>query len=213
MVVVPRGCSACSAAWLDTLLGTGPVFLLVLRRLRRHRRRSRPPTTATSAHGRSTTRASRGRVAERDRVDRGPMNFAVPPPSTERIESTHRRRPRAARRCIVAPIAILGVGLWRGVDAALRCALALAHRGRQLPRRRPRSLGWTARRRAARAHRRRDAAASSCRLVVITVIGVGIKELDIVDWPVFCITLIVVVPRAARSGRCARSASRSPIPA
>ncbi len=29
------------------------------------------------------------------------------------------------------------------------------------------------------------------RLILLTAIGVGIKELDIVDWPVFCITLVV----------------------
>ncbi|MBJ7260380.1 MAG: hypothetical protein JHD17_00405, partial [Acidimicrobiia bacterium] len=29
------------------------------------------------------------------------------------------------------------------------------------------------------------------RLILITVIGLGIKELDLVDWPVFCITLII----------------------
>ena len=27
--------------------------------------------------------------------------------------------------------------------------------------------------------------------MLLTVIGVGIKELDVVDWPVFCITLVV----------------------
>jgi hypothetical protein len=27
--------------------------------------------------------------------------------------------------------------------------------------------------------------------VLLTVIGVGIKELGVVDWPVFCITLVV----------------------
>ena len=29
------------------------------------------------------------------------------------------------------------------------------------------------------------------RLALITAIGVGIKSLNIVDWPVFCITLVV----------------------
>ena len=88
-----------------------------------------------------------------------------------------------------APIAIVAVGIWRGVDAGAAVALALALViGNFLlsaailgaaARRSPEMLMGVA------------LMSFLVRLVLLTAIGVGIKELDIVDWPVFCITLVV----------------------
>jgi hypothetical protein len=84
---------------------------------------------------------------------------------------------------------MLGVGLWRGVDAAGAVGLAFAIViGNFLLS--AAILGWTARR-----HPEVLVGVALFsflgRLILITVIGVGIKELDVVDWPVFCITLVV----------------------
>jgi len=107
--------------------------------------------------------------------------------SIDRIESRIARD--IARHAVyVAPIAMLGVGLWRGVDAAAAVALAFAIViGNFLLS--AAILGWTARRSP---ELLMGVALMSflVRLIVITVLGVGIKELDIVDWPVFCITLV-----------------------
>lgn len=115
------------------------------------------------------------------------MNFAAPPPSTERIESTI-AVDLAKKAGILAPIVILGLGIWLGADAALGAALALAivvvnFLGSAA------LLGWTARRAP---HALGGVAMLSFlgRLVIITVLGAGIKALDIVDFKVFCITLI-----------------------
>ncbi len=116
-----------------------------------------------------------------------PMEFAVPQPSTERIESTI-AVDLAKKGAIVAPVIVLALGLWRGPDAALGAALALvivivnflASAA---------ILGWTARHAP---HALGGVAMLSFlgRLVVITILGAGIKELDVVDFQVFCITLI-----------------------
>ena len=116
-----------------------------------------------------------------------PMEFAVPQPSTERIESTI-AVDLAKKGAIVAPIVVVALGVWRGPEAALGAALALvivvvnflASAA---------ILGWTARRAP---HALGGVAMLSFlgRLVVITALGAGIKQLDIVDFQVFCITLI-----------------------
>jgi hypothetical protein len=116
-----------------------------------------------------------------------PMEFAVPQPSTERIESTI-AVDLAKKGAIVAPILVLGLGIWRGPDAALAAVLALAIvivnflAAAAI-------LGWTARHAP---HAFTGVALMSFlgRLLVITLLGAGIKALDVVDWPVFCITLI-----------------------
>ena len=116
-----------------------------------------------------------------------PMEFAVPQPSTERIESTI-AVDLAKKGAIVAPIVVVALGVWRGPDAALGAALALAIvivnflASAAI-------LGWTARQAP---HALGGVAMLSFlgRLVVITILGAGIKQLDIVDFQVFCITLI-----------------------
>jgi len=115
-----------------------------------------------------------------------PEEQAVPP--IDRIES--RIAHDLTRHALyVAPIAMLGVGLWRGVDAAGAVALAFALVIGNFVLSAA-ILGWTARR-----HPEVLVGVALFsflgRLILITVIGVGIKELDVVDWPVFCITLVV----------------------
>ncbi|MEX2256626.1 MAG: hypothetical protein WEC34_14395 [Acidimicrobiia bacterium] len=108
--------------------------------------------------------------------------------SIDRIESRI-ARDVARHGLYVAPIAMLGVGLWRGPDAAGAVALAFALIiGNFLLS--AAILGWTAR---VHPDLLMGAALFSFlgRLILITLLGVGIKELDIVDWPVFCITLVV----------------------
>jgi hypothetical protein len=118
----------------------------------------------------------------------GAMNFTeFPQPSTERIESTI-AVDLAKKAAIIAPIVVIGLGLWRGPDAALGAALALvvvivnflASAA---------ILGWTARHAP---HALAGVALMSFlfRLVIITAVGAGIKALGIVDFPVFCLTLI-----------------------
>lgn len=97
-------------------------------------------------------------------------------------------RDLAKKAAIAAPILVVGIGAWRGVDAGAAVALAfavvvvnfLASAA---------VLGWTARRTP---ELLMGVAMMSFlgRLVLVTAIGVGIKALDIVDWPVFCITLV-----------------------
>ena len=115
------------------------------------------------------------------------FSFNVPPPSTERIESRI-AVDLAKKAAIVSPFVVVALGIWRGPDAALGGALALGIvianflLSAAL-------LGWTA-------HHAPHALAGVAmlsflgRLVLITLIGVGIKALGVVDWPVFCFTLI-----------------------
>jgi len=108
-------------------------------------------------------------------------------PAVDHIESRI-ARDLARRALLAAPVVMLGVGLWRGVDAAGAVALALAlivanflvAAG---------ALGWAAR---TSPNLLMGVALFGflARLAVLTGIGVGIKALDIVDWPVFCVTLI-----------------------
>ena len=114
---------------------------------------------------------------------------ALAPPSISHIESTIARD--LARHALwFAPIAVLGVGLWRGVDAAAAVALAVVlivanFLGSAA------ALGAAARRNP---HLLVGVALMSfvVRLIVLTGIGVGVKALDVVDWPVFCISLVVL---------------------
>lgn len=113
--------------------------------------------------------------------------FEAPRPSTERIESRI-AVDLAKKASLAGPVVVVGLGSWRGGDAALGAALALAIvivnflASAAI-------LGWTARRAP---HLLTGVALMSFlgRLILITAIGVGIKALDIVDWPVFCFTLL-----------------------
>ncbi len=116
---------------------------------------------------------------------------APEPPVGEPIDHIESRiaRDLAKHALYAAPIAILAVGIWRGVDAGAAVALALALViGNFLlsaailgtcARRNPELLMGVA------------LMSFLVRLALLTGIGIGIKELDIVDWPVFCVTLVV----------------------
>lgn len=95
----------------------------------------------------------------------------------------------ARRAALVAPVAMLALGLWRGWDAVGAVALALlvvivnwliAAA----------VLGWAAQ---SSPNMLMGVALFGFigRLALITAVGAGIKALDLVDWPVFCITLLV----------------------
>ena len=109
-------------------------------------------------------------------------------PATERIELTI-ALDMARRAAFAAPVLMLAVGIWRGWDAVGAVALAIAvvvvnWLVAAV------TLGWAAR------HSPNLLLGVSLfgfigRLALITGIGVGIKELDIVDWPVFCGALLL----------------------
>jgi hypothetical protein len=109
-------------------------------------------------------------------------------PAVDHIESRI-ARDLARRALLAAPVIMLGVGLWRGVDAAGAVALALALIVANFLVAAA-ALGWAAR---TSPNLLMGVALFGflARLALLTGIGVGIKALDIVDWPVFCITLIV----------------------
>jgi len=109
-------------------------------------------------------------------------------PPIDRVESRI-ARDLARHGIYVAPILVVGVGLWRGVDAGAAVALALAL-----------VIGnflLSAAVIGAAARRSPDLLMGVAlmsflvRFLVLTGIGFGFKELDLVDWPVFCITLVV----------------------
>jgi len=116
------------------------------------------------------------------------VNFDAPPPSIEKIERDI-AVDLAKKAAIVTPIVVIGLNWWRGPDAALGAFLALAlivgnfFASAAI-------LGWTAKHAP---HALAGVAMLSFlgRLLVITIIGAGIKQLDIVDFPVFGITLVV----------------------
>jgi hypothetical protein len=95
----------------------------------------------------------------------------------------------ARRAAIVAPVVMLGAGLWRGLDAAGAVALAVVVVvtnwivAAAL-------LGWAARK-APNLLMGVALFGFIGRLALLTAIGAGIKALDVVDWPVFCGTLLV----------------------
>ncbi|HEY5164575.1 MAG TPA: hypothetical protein VIJ44_01360 [Acidimicrobiia bacterium] len=109
-------------------------------------------------------------------------------PAVDHIESRI-ARDLARRALLAAPVIMLGVGLWRGVDAAGAVAVALALIVANFLVAAA-ALGWAAR---TSPNLLMGVALFGflARLALLTGIGVGIKALDIVDWPVFCITLIV----------------------
>lgn len=109
-------------------------------------------------------------------------------PAVDRIESRI-ALDLSRRALLVAPVAMVGVGLWRGLDAAGAVALALALVVVNLLIAAA-SLGWAAR---TNPNVLMGVALFGFlgRLAVLTAIGAGIKALGIVDWPVFCITLVV----------------------
>ena len=111
----------------------------------------------------------------------------VPTPPIDQIESRI-AHDLARHALIVAPVAIIAVGAWRGVPAGAAVALAFALVVANFLAS-AWVLGWVAR---TSPDLLMGAAMMSflIRLVLITAIGVGIKELDILDWPVFCITLV-----------------------
>jgi len=94
----------------------------------------------------------------------------------------------AKHALIVAPVLILGVGLWRGPEGAAAVALALVIVCANFVVAAA-ILGWAAR---TSPHLLMGVALMGfiTRLILITAIGVGVKQFDIVDWPVFCITLV-----------------------
>jgi len=116
------------------------------------------------------------------------VNFDAPPPSIEKIERDI-AVDLAKKAAIVTPSVVIGLGVWRGPDAALGAFLALAlivgnfFASAAI-------LGWTAKHAP---HALAGVAMLSFlgRLLIITIIGAGIKQLDIVDFPVFAITLVL----------------------
>jgi hypothetical protein len=108
--------------------------------------------------------------------------------SIDDIESRVARDLTRKAALAVGPVALV-LGLWRGGDAALGVVLAVAVVVGNLLLSAA-LLGWTAR---AMPHALTGVALFSFlgRLVMITAVGVGIKELGVTDWPVFCITLLV----------------------
>ena len=116
------------------------------------------------------------------------MNFDAPPPSGEKFEREI-AIDLAKKAAIVTPIVVIGLGIWRGPDAALGAFLALAlivvnfFASAAI-------LGWAAKHAP---HALAGVAMLSFlgRLVIITIIGAGIKQLDIVDFPAFAITLVI----------------------
>lgn len=111
----------------------------------------------------------------------------APTPPIDQVESRI-AHDIARHALIVAPIAIIGVGIWRGIPAGAAVALALALVvGNFIAA--AWVLGWVAR---TAPDLLMGAAMMSflTRLVLISVIGFGIKEADVVDWPVFCVTLV-----------------------
>jgi hypothetical protein len=121
------------------------------------------------------------------------MNFDAPPPSPSSNSGEKIERDIAVdlakKAAIITPIVVIAVGVWRGPDAALGAFLALAlvvvnfFASAAI-------LGWTAKHAP---HALAGVAMLSFlgRLVIITIIGAGIKQLDIVDFPVFGVTLVV----------------------
>jgi hypothetical protein len=94
----------------------------------------------------------------------------------------------ARHAALVAPVVILGLGLWRGTEAALAAlgAIAIVVANWLVA---GASLGWAARH-APQALVGVALFGFLFRLAAITVVGAGIKALDIVDWPVFCGVLL-----------------------
>jgi len=95
----------------------------------------------------------------------------------------------ARRAAIIAPILMVVVGVWRGLDAVAAVALAIAVVvGNWLLA--AVTLGWAARQ-GPNMLLGVSLFGFVLRLALITGVGAGIKALDIVDWPVFCGALLL----------------------
>lgn len=117
-----------------------------------------------------------------------PMEFAVPAPSADRVESRI-ALDIAKKAALVTPVIVLALGIWRGPDAALSGLLALVIViGNFLCS--AAIIGWAAR---TMPHALTGVALMSflVRLALITAIGAAVKASGLVDWPVFGVTLIV----------------------
>ncbi len=95
----------------------------------------------------------------------------------------------ARKALYIAPAAAVGVGIWRGWDAAWAVLAAFVivcvnFAGSAA------LMRWGARR-APELLMGVVLGGFIGRLAVVTAVGVGVKELDVVDWPVFCIALVV----------------------
>lgn len=115
------------------------------------------------------------------------MKFVSLPPSIEKIE-WEIAVDVAKKAAISGPVTIIGVGIWRGADAALGAFLAIALVVATLLGSAA-VLGWAARRVP---HALVGVAVLSflARLVVLTLLAAGIKALGVVDWSVFSFTLV-----------------------
>jgi hypothetical protein len=121
----------------------------------------------------------------------GVMTATTPTPGVVAAESVELRiaLDLARRAAIAAPVLMLAVGLWRGLDAAGAVALAFAivvvnWVVAAL------TLGWAARN-SPNLLLGVALFGFILRLAVITGVGAGIKALEIVDWPVFCGALLL----------------------
>ncbi len=116
----------------------------------------------------------------------GPSELEVHDP--DGIESRI-ARDLARRAVIAAPLAMVAVGLWRGVDAALGVAAALAVVVANFLVSAA-FLGWAAR---ISPNALMGAALGGFLVRVGAVFGVAlaVRELDVVDFPVFVVTVLV----------------------
>ena len=119
------------------------------------------------------------------------MTAATPAPHVAQAEPVelHIALDLARRAAIAAPILMVAVGLWRGLDAAGAVALAVAIVVANWLLAAV-TLGWAARN-SPNLLLGVALFGFIARLALITSVGAGIKALDIVDWPVFCGTLLL----------------------
>lgn len=113
--------------------------------------------------------------------------FVTPVPGGD-VEATI-ARDLARRALLVAPVAVTVLGLWRGVDAALGAALALAVVAANFWLNAA-ALGWAARISTA-ALTGVALGGYVVRLAAITGIAIAVKRVAGIDFLVFCIVLIV----------------------
>ena len=179
--------------WLDGRLGTGPVFAIVFGLFGARRRRRSAPTTGT----RRTMATRRGREA----VD-------AATPAVERdiaLDIVKRGLLIAPGRRSSSPASSSG---W---DGAASAAIALAHRARQLPRRRDRRRLGREDLGRPRSAAPRSAATSSASRVILVALGAAARR--VVDrLPGARLHARRRAPRAARSGRRRYVSCRWPRP-
>jgi hypothetical protein len=116
------------------------------------------------------------------------VKFEAPPPSDTKV-GREIALDLAKKAAIITPIVVIALGIWRGPDAALGAFLALALVVANFVASAA-ILGWAAKHAP---HALAGVAMLSFlgRLVVITIIGAGIKQLDFVDFTVFGVTLVI----------------------